>query len=68
MLKASKIEAPSNNESFIDGALWEILMGDKVDADPCEALFREPTLSQELADLEFMNVEKRNYKEVFDRP
>ena len=43
-------------------------MGDEVVADPCEALFREPTLSQELADLEFTNVEKRNYKEVFDRP
>ena len=45
VLKVSNIEAPSNNESLIDGALWELLMGNKVVADPCEALFREPTLS-----------------------
>ena len=67
VLKESNLEAPENDDSFIDGAMWEVLMGDKLVDDPCKALFREPTLSQELADLEFKNVKKRNYKEVFDQ-
>ena len=43
-------------------------MGNKLLQDPREAIFGEPTLSQELADLEFKSVEKRNYKEVFYQP
>ena len=49
--------------------MWEILKHhrDPLD-DPCKAMFCDPTMSQDLADLEYDKVEKRNFEENFDRP
>ena len=35
--------------------------------DPCADIFHKPTTRKELADLEFEGVEKRDYKEKFER-
>ena len=69
LVREKTTEAPQQSEVFAEGATWEILkpQGDII-VGPCKDMFQDPTMSQELADLEFDNVEKLNYQERFERP
>ena len=60
VLREKTSESPSQQGVFCSGAKWESLKTeDEVLPDPWEPLFREPTLSGELADLEFEGVKKK---------
>ena len=62
-------EAPAQNNVFVQGAMWEVLKPSKKEVvDPLKTMFREPTMSEDMADLEFENIKKFDYDEHFDRP
>ena len=69
VLKETNVESPTQRGIFVDGTRWELLKPkDKLLVDPYADIFREPTMSKELADLAFEGVEKRDYKDKFERP
>ena len=62
-------EAPTQTEVFSTGARWEKLtFATQARIDPLENYLHEPTMSQELRDLEHTNVAKFDFVETFDRP